>query len=30
VPVIELDGRPVPLDREVTAALERGLGRPQD
>lgn len=24
VPVIELDGRPVPVDREVTAALERG------
>lgn len=27
VPVIELDGRPVPLDRQVTDALERGLGR---
>ena len=27
VPIIELDGRPVPLDRQLTEALEQGLGR---
>lgn len=28
VPVVELDGRPLPLDRDLTDLLVRGLGRP--